>query len=71
MFWWLSCLSFYCLLGLFSDLKHWQSSEIPTQMLSHGSNVPQSTGWAVNTQSWMMIFLHKDFFLVQLAPKEG
>lgn len=59
MFWWLSCLSFYCLLGLFSDLKHWQSSEMPTQMLSHGSNVPQSTGRAVNTQSWMMIFLHK------------
>lgn len=35
------------------------SSEMPTQTLSHGSNVPQSMGWAGDAQSWMMTFLHK------------
>lgn len=35
------------------------SSEMPTQTLSHGSNVPQSMGWVGDAQSWMMTFLHK------------
>ena len=32
---------------------------MPTQMLNHGSNVPQSMGWAVDAQSWMMTFINK------------